>query len=77
MNIHTKKLNCRRCKANSSIVMERAEDICDLGYSYKINSWDEFGFDCYGIPQEKCPKPLSWKDFLFAQKNYRKDQLCV
>jgi len=52
--------------------MERTDDICDLGYSYKINSWDEFGFDCYGIPQEKCPKPLTWKEFLFAQKNYRK-----
>ena len=45
---------------------------CELGYSAKWLSYDEHGFTVFGEPQEPCPKPLTNKDYFFADKYYRK-----
>lgn len=64
MNI-TKKKNCNRCKAYK---VEK----CILGYDKENFSFDEYGFTAFGVPDEKCPKPLTYSDLIYAEKFYNK-----
>ena len=74
MNIHSKKRNCKRCFAgkhfdDGSIIFSK----CELGFDVKRYAFDlTVGINGYGVPQERCPKPLTISDFIFASKNYHK-----
>jgi len=72
MNIHTKKRNCNRCFAGKHFNYGNGfvKKKCDLGFYVKLYAFDETGRNSYCVPLEKCPKPLTIKDFIFAEKYY-------
>ena len=66
MNINTMKRTCKRCKAGTA-------SMCDLGYnSYWWYYEDMAPWIAFGIPKEPCPKPLTYSDYLYAHKWYKK-----
>ena len=70
MNPYRQKKNCKRCKAvlhNSNGHIE-----CRLGYELSMFSFDEHGLGSWGEPLEPCPKPLTYSDYLHADKHYKK-----
>lgn len=66
MNIHTRKKTCKRCAAG------RHND-CALGYKSEWYSDEPTGIRAIGIPSEKCPKPLTISDYIYAKEYYRKE----
>lgn len=70
MNPYSQKKNCNRCKA---ILRSDSEQVkCRLGYALNLFSLDEHGFSAWGEPLEPCPKPLTYSDYLHADKHYKK-----
>lgn len=65
MNIHSKKRTCKRCKAGNSC--------CELGYKSEWTYYEEVPLFSFGQPLEPCPKPLTYSEFLFALKWYKKE----
>ena len=65
MNLHTQKRTCDRCMAGK-------HHKCELGYEVKWYSDEPTGIRARGVPQEKCPKPISMGDYLFAKEYYMK-----
>ena len=45
---------------------------CPLGYRIENLAFDSHGFTQKGYPREACPKPRNIKDYLYAQKWYRR-----
>jgi len=66
MNLLTKKMTCRGCKA--FFYFNNVDFSCELHYSQKIIHVTNFFVDV--IPLEKCPKPKTNGDFIIAFKNY-------
>jgi hypothetical protein len=66
MNMNTQKRTCTGCAAGKHLY-------CGLGYKTGGHMCDTGrGFMLFGIPLEKCPKPLNINDFIFAMKWYKK-----
>lgn len=70
MNPHSLKRNCKRCKAFTLSCGGTGE--CSLGYKLKTYSFDVHGFSACGEPQEPCPKPITYGDYIYADKHYKK-----
>lgn len=70
MNPYQQKKNCNRCKA---LLRSSGELVkCRLGYKLQMFSFDEHGFTAQGEPLEPCPKPLTYSDYLHAEKHHKK-----
>ena len=70
MNPHTKKQNCKRCKAflkNSNGTPSE----CRLGYELIVVANESWGLTARGVPQEPCPKPKTYADYIYASNNLR------
>ena len=66
MNMNTQKKTCNRCAAGRHLC-------CGLGYKTGGHICRTIkGYEPFGIPLEKCPKPLTIDDFVFAMKWYKK-----
>ena len=66
MNMNTKKKSCDRCFSGKHLY-------CELGYETGGHLCKSLrGINLFGIPLEKCPKPLTIDDHFFALKWYKK-----
>lgn len=67
MNMNTQKKTCNRCAAGKHLY-------CELEYKTDGHMCKTIrGYGMFGIPLEKCPKPLTISDFIFALKWYKKE----
>ena len=71
MNLNTKKKTCHGCRAYNGMNIHSENNVCDLGYDVTYETSKDEHFITL-IPKEKCPKPLTYGDFLYANKWYRK-----
>lgn len=71
MRQNTQKKNCNKCKAYRP---NNFDDRCRLGYEVVLLSLDDYGFMGHGVPQEPCPKPVTYSDYLWSSSHMRKQR---
>ncbi len=66
MNMNTQKKTCNGCFVGKHLY-------CELGYKTSGHMCRSIrGYGLFGLPMEKCPKPLTIDDAFFAMQWYKK-----